>query len=127
MARDVLRRVDVHGWSRPGYVHRRHADLLQKALEGRLRATHTTLLSPFDPLVWDRERASALWGFDYRIEQGVTLNDAALRAVARAIQRCADWHGTPEVHVRRAEPAGLLPRLRACLESPARLIPAGRS
>ncbi|WP_323028831.1 winged helix-turn-helix domain-containing protein [Castellaniella defragrans] len=173
VARGVLRRVDVRGWSSPGYVHRRHADLLQKALEGRLRATHTTLLSPFDPLVWDRERASALWGFDYRIEcytpaekrtygyfvlpilhrgalvgrldakahrtQGVfeikalfterdaTLNDAALQAVAGAIRRCADWHGTPEVRVRRTEPADLLPRLRACLESPASLIRAGRS
>ena len=29
------------------------------AARGRLRATHTTLLSPFDPVVWDRERASS--------------------------------------------------------------------
>jgi uncharacterized protein YcaQ len=28
----------------------------------------TTLLSPFDPLIWDRRRASEMFGFDYRIE-----------------------------------------------------------
>lgn len=63
-----LLRVPVRGWENPGYVHREHADLLQQAREGRLRGTHTTLLSPFDPVVWDRERCSTMFGFDYRIE-----------------------------------------------------------
>jgi uncharacterized protein len=63
-----LIRVNVRSWENPGYVHRDHADLLQQAAAGKLRATHTTLLSPFDPVVWDRERASAMFGFDYRIE-----------------------------------------------------------
>lgn len=30
--------------------------------------THTTLLMPFDPLVWDRRRALEVFGFDYKIE-----------------------------------------------------------
>ncbi|MEO7432708.1 MAG: crosslink repair DNA glycosylase YcaQ family protein [Dokdonella sp.] len=63
-----LLRVEVDGWSNPGYVHRDNQTLLQLASANRLRATHTTLLSPFDPVVWDRERASTMFGFDYRIE-----------------------------------------------------------
>jgi len=52
-----VQRVQVQGWSAPGYVHASHAKLLKKAFNGQLTATHTALLSPFDPLVWDRERA----------------------------------------------------------------------
>ncbi|HEU4665202.1 MAG TPA: crosslink repair DNA glycosylase YcaQ family protein, partial [Dokdonella sp.] len=63
-----LLRVDVEGWHKPGYVHAAHADLLAQAARGRLRATRSVLLSPFDPVVWDRERASTMFGFDYRIE-----------------------------------------------------------
>jgi hypothetical protein len=60
--------VPVHGWDAPGYVHRDHASLLSRAQAGQLRATHTALLSPFDPLVWDRARALAMFGFEYAIE-----------------------------------------------------------
>jgi len=63
-----VHRLQVQGWSAPGYVHCAHAGLLKKALNGKLTASHTTVLSPFDPLVWDRERASTMFGFDYRIE-----------------------------------------------------------
>ena len=63
-----LLRIAVNGWDAPGYAHADHRDICIAASRGRLRATHTTLLSPFDPLVWDRERASALFDFDYRLE-----------------------------------------------------------
>lgn len=63
-----LIRVPVRGWDVPGYVHREHLPLLLRAQRSGLRATHTTLLSPFDPVVWDRARARALFDFDYTIE-----------------------------------------------------------
>ncbi len=64
---DVLA-VPVQGWPTPGYVHRDHADMLERALGGHLRATRTALLSPFDPLVWDRARVLAMFDFEYAIE-----------------------------------------------------------
>ena len=64
----ALLRVEVRGWQAPGYVHRDLAPQLALACAGRLRATHATLLSPFDPVVWDRERASEFFGFDYTLE-----------------------------------------------------------
>lgn len=63
-----LLRVQVQGVSAPAYVHADHAALLHAALSGKLKPTYNTLLSPFDPLVWDRERALTLFNFDYRIE-----------------------------------------------------------
>jgi uncharacterized protein YcaQ len=63
-----LIRVDVRGWEVPGYVHCDNVGLLKRAQRSALRATHTTLLSPFDPVVWDRARASVLFDFDYTLE-----------------------------------------------------------
>jgi uncharacterized protein YcaQ len=52
----------------PAYVHPDNARLAEKILSGGLQSSVTTLLSPFDPIVWDRARASELFGFDYKIE-----------------------------------------------------------
>ncbi len=52
----------------PAYVHPDHWHAAEAATAEELRSEVTTLLSPFDPVVWDRARASELFGFDYRIE-----------------------------------------------------------
>jgi uncharacterized protein len=150
--------VGVEGWDRPGYVHADHRRALSRAARGSLLASHTSLLSPFDPVVWDRERASVLFGFDYRIEcytpeerrvhgyfvlpvldrgrlvarldakahradgifevkalfveAGVRVDDGMVEALAGAIQRCASWHGTPQVCITPARPRRLCSALR---------------
>lgn len=52
--------VEVSGWKDPVYMD-------PDAVRPR-SITGTTLLSPFDPLIWYRERAERLFSFRYRIE-----------------------------------------------------------
>jgi uncharacterized protein YcaQ len=61
-----LRVVEVEGWNEPAYVHYK-LDIDAVLAEAKT-TKHVTLLSPFDPLVWYRERAERLWNFFYRIE-----------------------------------------------------------
>lgn len=55
-----LVQVRVEGWRDPAYVP------IGTRTPRQIEAS--TLLSPFDPIVWCRPRASRLFGFDYRIE-----------------------------------------------------------
>ncbi len=63
-----LLRARVAGWDEPLYIHPDHLELATRAAAGALAASVTTLLSPFDPIVWDRRRALELFDFDYRLE-----------------------------------------------------------
>jgi uncharacterized protein len=63
-----LLRARIEDREEPAYVHPDNAGLAEAAVSGELISSLTTLLSPFDPVVWDRARASELFGFEYRIE-----------------------------------------------------------
>jgi uncharacterized protein YcaQ len=56
----VLRPVTVPGWKQPTYLHH------EARLPRWVRAS--TLVSPFDPLIWERGRTERLFGMNYRIE-----------------------------------------------------------
>jgi uncharacterized protein len=64
----ALLEVHVEGWKEPGYIHPEHRALAERAAAGGIKPVLTTLLSPFDPVVWDRARGSELFDFEYRIE-----------------------------------------------------------
>ncbi|MGO9961162.1 MAG: winged helix-turn-helix domain-containing protein, partial [Solirubrobacteraceae bacterium] len=55
--------VGVDGWRERGWGH--PAALAALGQRGRHR---TTLLSPFDSLVWDRRRTQRMFGFEHRLE-----------------------------------------------------------
>jgi uncharacterized protein YcaQ len=68
VAEGCLLRARVAGWIDPVYIHPDHDELARRAAAGALAPTLTTILSPFDPIVWDRRRALELFDFDYRLE-----------------------------------------------------------
>jgi Winged helix DNA-binding domain len=59
--------ADGAEWPGPWYVHADDLPLLER-LEGGDWRPRTTLLSPFDNLLIDRERTERLFGFRYRME-----------------------------------------------------------
>ncbi len=144
-----LERVAIEGLPGPAY--------LDPAAVPAEETSLTTVLSPFDPLVADRQRLKDLFGFDYAIEvytpaskrrfgyytlpilhrgalvgrldpkahraqgqfevkalalePGVEPTADLVAGLGAALRRLAAWHGTPELVIRRSEPADLAPRL----------------
>jgi uncharacterized protein YcaQ len=145
----LLRRVEIEGLPGPAYLDPQAAPVDELQV--------TSVLSPFDPLVWDRKRLKDLFDFDYTIEvytpsakrsfgyftlpilhrgaivgrldpkahraegvfevkavqlePGVEASDDLLAGLVTALRSLAAWHATPELVIRRSEPAWLAERL----------------
>ncbi|MDZ4717179.1 MAG: crosslink repair DNA glycosylase YcaQ family protein [Roseiflexaceae bacterium] len=161
-AEGQLLTVEVEGWNEPGYVHPDNQVLAEKAAAGLIQPHLTTLLSPFDPLVWHRARASELFGFDYLIEcytpapkrrygyftlpilrrgqlvgrldpkahrkeglfevkalhlePGINPDEQLATDIAGTLRDCANWHATPDIVVRWADPPEFAELVRRALD-----------
>ena len=66
-AEGAIAEVAVEGWRQPAYLH-------PEAVLPR-RTVGTALLSPFDSLIWNRDRVERIFGFRFRIEIYVPKDD----------------------------------------------------
>ena len=60
--------VEVEGWKEIAYMDNADLPLVREIAGGMHQPEVTTFLSPFDNLIWNRDRVRDLFGFDYRIE-----------------------------------------------------------
>lgn len=58
----LLKQVSVHGWRDPAFM------LPNTKLVTPSTQPRTTVLSPFDPVCWNRDRIERIWNYNYRIE-----------------------------------------------------------
>ena len=68
LERGEVQPIEVDGSRVRWLVLSRDLPALRRAARAAAPSKGTTLLSPFDSLLWHRDRVSRLFGFDYRIE-----------------------------------------------------------
>jgi uncharacterized protein YcaQ len=113
-----LARVGVEGWQQPAYIV--PGARIPKAVNAR------AIVSPFDPVLWERKWTKAVFGFDYQIEIYVPepkriygyyvlpflLGD---RFAARVDLKADRKTSTLRVHAAYVEPGFEAPRVAAAL------------
>lgn len=99
----------VKGWSEPAF-----ADPDAKTPR---RIEGATALSPFDPVVWNRDRAERFWNFEYRIE--IYVPEAKRRWGYYVLPVMVDGHLVARVDVKFERDSGVL-RVKASHAEPGR-------
>lgn len=64
----IVVKVKVDGWKEDAYVLSKDLNAIEELRNNSSKLSATTLLSPFDNLIWYRERMERLFGLHFRIE-----------------------------------------------------------
>jgi hypothetical protein len=106
--------VAVEGGRGAWFALARDLPALERAARRRAPSRGTTLLAPFDSLLWHRGRALRLFGFDYRVE--IYVPAARRRHGYYVLPLLHDGHLLGRADVRRDRAAGVLEALHVHLE-----------
>ncbi|RFU85367.1 winged helix-turn-helix domain-containing protein [Streptomyces triticagri] len=109
--------VSVAGWSKPAWAD-------PAALASTPRGRHrTTLLSPFDSLIWERARTERIFGFTHRLEAYVPRQKRVYGYFAMPLLSGGRLHG----RVDPAREGSTLVARHASLDSPKAVEPMARA